>query len=90
MTWTSSKPAKIAASTAAYNYSKWLSDRISPEAQSAIASHDRRTGIQADTLLADAVNAQAEVVGLCHKSTSRPSNRGDPERALRHTLALSR
>jgi predicted hydrolase (HD superfamily) len=32
---------------------RWLGDRLPAEAQLAIASHDHRAGIQADTLLAD-------------------------------------
>src|SRR5258707_235124 len=32
---------------------KWLGDRLPPAAQQAIAAHDHRTGIQADTVLAD-------------------------------------
>jgi len=32
---------------------KWLGDRIPLEAQSAIAAHDHRTGVQSDALLAD-------------------------------------
>lgn len=34
---------------------EWLGDRIPPEAQQAIAAHDHRTGIVADSLLADSL-----------------------------------
>jgi hypothetical protein len=32
---------------------EWLGDRIPADARAAIASHDHRTGVQSDTLLAD-------------------------------------
>src|SRR5689334_12300844 len=35
--------------------STWLGERIPPQARDAIASHDHRTGVEADTLLADAL-----------------------------------
>jgi hypothetical protein len=36
---------------------EWLGDRIPTDAQHAIAAHDHRTGVKADTLLADALKA---------------------------------
>lgn len=36
---------------------KWLGDSIPVEAQNAIAAHDHRTGVQADSLLADMLKA---------------------------------
>jgi predicted hydrolase (HD superfamily) len=36
---------------------QWLGDKIPAEAQSAIASHDHRTGVLADSLLADALKS---------------------------------
>jgi predicted hydrolase (HD superfamily) len=47
-----------------------LGDRIPPEAQRAIASHDHRTGVQADTLLADALKI-ADVIAVIDAKLGR-------------------
>lgn len=69
---------------------KWLGDRISPEVQSAIASHDHRTGIQADTLLADALKI-ADVTAVIDAKLGREAlctlDRSDPLTVLRTSLA---
>ena len=49
---------------------RWLSDRIPADAQSAIASHDHRTGVQSDTLLADALKI-ADVIAVIYAKLGR-------------------
>jgi hypothetical protein len=67
----------------------WLGERNSPEAQIAIASHDHRTGIQADTLLADALKI-ADVIAVIHAKLGRrvlgDLDRNDALTALRSQL----
>jgi predicted hydrolase (HD superfamily) len=46
---------------------EWLGDRIPPEAQQAIAAHDHRTGIVADTLLADSLKAADAITVIDEK-----------------------
>jgi len=69
---------------------RWLGDRIPAEAQNAIASHDHRTGVQADTLLADALKI-ADVVAVIDARLGRQAlrdvNRNHPLEALRSPLA---
>jgi hypothetical protein len=53
---------------------EWLGDRIPPEAQQAIAAHDHRTGIAADTLLADSLKA-ADAITVIDEKLGRPALR---------------
>lgn len=46
---------------------EWLGDRIPPEAQQAIAAHDHRTGIAAETLLADSLKAADAITVIDEK-----------------------
>ena len=68
---------------------KWLDDRIPIEAQRAIAAHDHRTGIQADTLLADMLKV-ADVIAVIDAKLGRRllSNldQNDPFTELRRQL----
>ena len=49
---------------------RWLGDRLPADAQLAIASHDHRTGVQADTLLADALKI-ADVLAVINAKLGR-------------------
>lgn len=51
---------------------KWLGDSIPLEAQNAIAAHDHRTGIQADSLLADMLKA-ADAIAIIDERLGRSS-----------------
>ena len=68
---------------------EWLGDRIPPEAQQAIAAHDHRTGIAADTLLADSLKA-ADAITVIDEKLGRPALRAidtaNPYAALRSLL----
>lgn len=68
---------------------EWLGDRIPPEAQQAIAAHDHRTGIAADTLLADSLKA-ADAITVIDEKLGRPALRSidaaSPYAALRSLL----
>ncbi|MGE0240956.1 MAG: HD domain-containing protein [Parvibaculaceae bacterium] len=68
---------------------KWLADRIPVEAQDAIAAHDHRTGIEADTLLADMLKT-ADAIAIIDEKLGRAAFRGaelaTPYAALRRQL----
>jgi hypothetical protein len=68
----------------------WLGERIPPQARDAIAAHDHRTGVQADTLLADALKI-ADVIAVIDARLGpeglRAVDRNDPLPALRRRLA---
>lgn len=68
---------------------EWLGDRIPPEAQQAIAAHDHRTGIVADTRLADSLKA-ADAITVIDEKLGRPALRAigtaNPYAALRSQL----
>lgn len=68
---------------------KWLGDRIPAEGQSAIASHDHRTGVRADTLLADALKI-ADVIAVIDARLGRRAlydvDRSNPIAELRTRL----
>src|SRR5262249_17277001 len=49
---------------------QWLGDRIPVEAQTAIASHDHRTGVRSDTLLADMLKI-ADVIAVIDAELGR-------------------
>lgn len=53
---------------------EWLGDRIPPEAQQAIAAHDHRTGIAADSLLADSLKV-ADAITVIDEKLGRPALR---------------
>lgn len=67
----------------------WLGDKIPVEAQHAIAAHDHRTGVQADTLLADMLKV-ADALAVIDEKIGRVSlcetDRTAPYPALRHQL----
>jgi HD domain len=69
---------------------QWLGDRIPAEAQTAIASHDHRTGVRADTLVADVLKI-ADVIAIIDAKLGRRMlcdvDRNDPLTALRTRLA---
>lgn len=68
---------------------EWLSDRLPPDAQNAIASHDHRTGVQAGTLLADMLKV-ADVIAVIDARLGRrllcDTGGCEPYAALRHAL----
>lgn len=68
---------------------EWLGGRIPPEAQQAIAAHDHRTGIAADSLLADSLKA-ADAITVIDEKLGRPALRAidtaSPYTALRTQL----
>lgn len=68
---------------------QWLGDRLPPEAQGAIASHDHRTGVVSETLLADMLKV-ADVISAIDVRLGRRSfcaiDRREPYAALRSTL----
>ena len=68
---------------------RWLGDRIPIDAKSAIAAHDHRTGIQANTLLADMLKL-ADVIAVIDAKLGRQLlcdvDRSDPFTALRAQL----
>jgi hypothetical protein len=68
---------------------RWLGDRIPVDAKNAIAAHDHRTGVQADTLLADMLKV-ADVIAVFDTKLGRPAlcdvDRSDPFTALRNLL----
>jgi hypothetical protein len=69
---------------------EWLGDLIPPEGRSAIASHDHRSGVHADTLLADALkiaDVMAVVDAELGRSVLLQVDRNDPLVALRGLLA---
>jgi hypothetical protein len=49
---------------------EWLGDRIPADAKAAIAAHDHRTGVQADTLLADTLKA-ADAIAVIDQTLGR-------------------
>ena len=67
----------------------WLGDKIPAEAQDAIAAHDHRTGLQADTVLADMLKA-ADALAVVDEKIGRASlcetDRAAPYPALRRQL----
>ncbi|MCA1413063.1 HD domain-containing protein [Bradyrhizobium sp. NBAIM20] len=67
----------------------WLGDNIPVAAQQAIAGHDHRTGVQADTLLADMLKA-ADAIAIIDERLGRvalcETDRANPYAALRHHL----
>lgn len=68
----------------------WLGERIPAQARDAIASHDHRTGVQADTPLADALkiaDALAVIGERLGLDALRALDRDDPLPALRSRLA---
>ncbi|WFU77662.1 HD domain-containing protein [Bradyrhizobium sp. CIAT3101] len=68
---------------------RWLGDSLPAEAQNAIASHDHRAGIQADTTLADMLKA-ADAIAIIDerlgRSTLCSTDRSKPYEALRRQL----
>lgn len=68
---------------------EWLGDRIPLEAQQAIAAHDHRTGIVADSRLADSLKA-ADAITVIDEKLGRPALRAidtaTPYAALRTLL----
>ncbi|MBR0824152.1 HD domain-containing protein [Bradyrhizobium manausense] len=68
----------------------WLGDSIPVEAQEAIAAHDHRTGVQADTLLADMLKL-ADAVAIIDQRLGRgpfcATDRAAPYAALRRQLS---
>jgi hypothetical protein len=70
--------------------SSWLGQQIPAEAQAAIASHDHRTGVRTDSLLADALkiaDAIAVIDAKLGRRTLLDLDRSDPIAALRSRLA---
>lgn len=68
---------------------EWLGDRLPPEAQQAIAAHDHRTGIAADTLLADSLKAADAITVIDEKlgrSTLQAIDLATPYAVLRVQL----
>jgi Uma2 family endonuclease len=67
----------------------WLGDSLPEEARQAIAAHDHRTGVEADTLLADTLKAADTAVAIDQR-LGRPvwtkMDRGDPYAGLRARL----
>lgn len=67
----------------------WLGDNIPVEAQHAIAAHDHRTGVQADTMLADMLKA-ADAIAIIDERLGRvalcDTDRSKPYAALRRQL----
>lgn len=68
----------------------WLGDKIPAEAQHAIAAHDHRTGVQADSLLADMLKA-ADALAVIDEKIGRVSlcdtDRAAPYSALGQQLS---
>ena len=68
---------------------EWLGESIPADARQAIAAHDHRTGIAADTLLADSLKA-ADAIAIIDERLGRPhflgADRADPLAALRSQL----
>lgn len=68
---------------------EWLGDRIPLDAQQAIAGHDHRTGIVADSLLADSLKA-ADAITVIDEKLGRPAllaiDIASPYAALRSQL----
>ncbi len=68
---------------------EWLGESIPADARQAIAAHDHRTGIAADTLLADSLKA-ADAIAIIDERLGRPhflgADRADPFAALRSQL----
>ena len=69
---------------------KQMGDRIPIDAQQAIAAHDHRTGVQADTLLADMLKV-ADVIAVVDHGLGRSvfcsADQADPYTMLRRQLA---
>jgi len=67
----------------------WLGDNIPIEAQHAIAAHDHRTGVQADTVLADMLKV-ADAIAIIDERLGRDAlcntDRARPYAALRRQL----
>ncbi|KYK48746.1 HD domain-containing protein [Bradyrhizobium diversitatis] len=67
----------------------WLGDNIPVEAQHAIAAHDHRTGVQANTTLADMLK-MADAVAIIDERLGRGAilgaDRAEPYTALRRQL----
>jgi len=69
---------------------EWLGERIPSEAQQAIAAHDHRTGIAADSLLADSLKAADAITVIDEKlgrSALRAIDLASPYAALRAQLS---
>ena len=68
---------------------EWLADSLPGEARQAIAAHDHRTGVQADTLLADMLRA-ADVIAVIDQRLGRSTlcgmDQANPYLALRAQL----
>ncbi|WP_194387943.1 hypothetical protein [Bradyrhizobium sp. CCBAU 51765] len=68
---------------------RWLGDNIPAEAQDAIAAHDHRTGVQANTTLADMLK-MADAVAIIDERLGRGAtlgtDRAEPYAALRRQL----
>jgi hypothetical protein len=68
---------------------EWLGDSIPIDAQQAIAAHDHRTGVQADTLLADMLKV-ADVIAVIDQRVGRRAlcslDEADPYPGLRGLL----
>ncbi|WP_052523342.1 HD domain-containing protein [Bradyrhizobium sp. STM 3809] len=68
---------------------RWLGDNIPAEAQDAISAHDHRTGIQADTILADMLKA-ADAIAIIDERLGRTmlcdTDREQPYATLRSRL----
>ncbi len=69
---------------------EWIGDRLPDDAQQAIAAHDHRTGVTADTMLADMLKL-ADVIAVIDERLGRRAfcdiDRADPYGALRSRLA---
>lgn len=67
----------------------WLGDRIPADAQQAIAAHDHRTGVKADTVLADSLKA-ADAIAIIDERLGRlqflNADRASPFATLRGQL----
>lgn len=57
---------------------EWLGDSIPVEARQAIAAHDHRTGVLADTLLADSLKAADAIAIIDQRLGRRPFRDADP------------
>ena len=68
---------------------EWLGERLSVDARQAIAAHDHRTGIAADTMLADMLKL-ADVIAVIDERLGRRAvceiDRADPYGTLRSQL----
>ena len=68
---------------------RWLGDTIPAEAQDAIAAHDHRTGVRADTILADMLKA-SDAIAIIDERLGRAAlcdtDRVEPYACLRRRL----